>query len=52
MITVTETKMQVLMDRKLPAGASPTDAVVIAAEKSRSAPEMFAGILTDTGERP
>lgn len=51
MITVTETKMQVLMDRKLPAGASPTDAVVIAAEKSRSAPEMFAGILTDTGER-
>ncbi len=51
MITVTETKMQVLADRKLPAGASPTDAVVIAAEKSRSVPEMFAGVLTDTGER-
>ncbi|MDU9375949.1 hypothetical protein McpSp1_05290 [Methanocorpusculaceae archaeon Sp1] len=51
MTTATEVKMQVLADRKLPSGASPTDAVVVAAEKSRSAPEMFAGILTETGER-
>lgn len=51
MITVTETKMQVLLERKVPAGASPTDAVVIAAEKSPLAPEMFAGVLTETGER-
>ncbi len=51
MLTATEVKMQVLADRKLPSGASPTDAVVVAAEKSSSAPEMFAGVLTETGER-
>jgi adenosylcobinamide hydrolase len=32
-------------------GVSPTDAVVVAAEKLQSAPEMFASVLTNIGER-
>lgn len=51
MMTITEAKMQVLIERKLPGTAGPTDAIIIAAEKSAAAPEEFAGPLTETGDK-
>lgn len=54
MMTVTEAKMQVLLERRLPSSAGPTDAIVIAAEKSSNPlkePEDFAGPLTETGDK-
>ena len=51
MMTVTEAKMKVIAERKLPATAQSTDAVIIAAEKNGSAAEEFAGPLTEVGMR-
>lgn len=51
MMTVTEAKMQVLIERKLPASAGPTDAIIVAFEKSGAAAEEFAGPLTETGDK-
>lgn len=51
MMTVTEAKMKVIAERKLPATALSTDAVIIAAEKNGSAAEEFAGPLTEVGMR-
>lgn len=51
MMTVTEAKMQVLLERKLPASAGPTDAVIVATENSKEVPEEFAGPLTETGDK-
>ena len=51
MMTVTEAKMKVIAERKLPATAQSTDAVIVAAEKNGSAAEEFAGPLTEVGMR-
>ena len=51
MMTVTEAKMKVILERKLPSTALSTDAVIVAAEKSGSAAEEFAGPLTEVGMR-
>ena len=51
MMTVTEAKMKVIAERKLPATAHSTDAVIVAAEKNGSAAEEFAGPLTEVGMR-
>ena len=51
MMTVTEAKMKVISERKLPATAQSTDAVIVAAEKNGSAEEEFAGPLTEVGMR-
>ena len=51
MMTVTEAKMKVIAERKLPATAQSTDAVIVAAEKNSSAAEEFAGPLTEVGMR-
>jgi adenosylcobinamide hydrolase len=51
MMTVTEAKMQVLLERKLPATAGPTDAIIVASEHTPALPEEFAGPLTETGAR-
>ena len=51
MMTVTEAKMKVIAERKLPATALSTDAVIVAAEKNGSAAEEFAGPLTEVGMR-
>ena len=51
MMTVTEAKMKVILERKLPSTALSTDAVIVAAEKSGCAAEEFAGPLTEIGMR-
>lgn len=51
MMTITEAKMKVIAERKLPATAQSTDAVIVAAEKNGSAAEEFAGPLTEVGMR-
>ncbi|MBE6507637.1 MAG: hypothetical protein E7Z72_06955 [Methanocorpusculum parvum] len=51
LMTVTEAKMKVILERKLPPNALSTDAVIVAAEKSGSAAEEFAGPLTEVGMR-
>ncbi len=51
MMTVTEAKMKVVTERKLPSSALSTDAVIVASEKSGEAPAEFAGPLTDIGIR-
>jgi adenosylcobinamide hydrolase len=51
MMTVTEAKMKVILERKLPSTALSTDAVIVAAEKRGSAAEEFAGPLTEVGMR-
>ncbi len=51
MMTASEAKMQVLAERNLPASAGPTDAIVVASERLGGDMEMFAGPLTETGER-
>ncbi len=51
MMTVTEAKMKAVLERKLPATAVSTDAVIVAAEKSDAAPIEFAGPLTEVGMR-
>lgn len=51
MMTVTEAKMKAISERKLPATAVSTDAVIVAAEKGGAAAEEFAGPLTEVGMR-
>lgn len=51
LMTVTEAKMKVVSSRKILAGAFSTDAVIMAAEKAGTAPEEFAGPLTESGMR-
>ncbi len=51
MMTVTEAKMKVISERRLPSTALSTDAVIVAAEKGGFAVEEFAGPLTETGMR-
>jgi len=50
-MTVTEAKMKVLIDRKLPPNALSTDAVIVASEKNSRFVEEFAGPLTVIGEK-
>ncbi|HJJ32422.1 MAG TPA: adenosylcobinamide amidohydrolase [Methanocorpusculum sp.] len=49
LMTITEAKMKVINERKLPSSALSTDAVIVAAEKNSGAPEEFAGPLTEIG---
>lgn len=63
MMTVTEAKMKIVTERKLPSTALSTDAIIVAAEKrtrlpsaqqspdTEYAPAEFAGPLTDVGMR-
>jgi len=50
-MTITESKMKVLNERKLPSTAMSTDAVIVASEKNSGVVEEFAGPLTEIGEK-
>jgi len=50
-MTVTEAKMKVINERKLPSTAMSTDAVIVACEINNGKKEEFAGPLTEIGEK-
>ena len=51
MMTVTEAKMKVLLERRVGSMALSTDAAIVAAEKSSLSPLEFAGPLTEIGQK-